>query len=108
MSYGNNNKNHISPAFEADSVLELESVLSESLECSLGLQPGTASDLAAKLVKVMRIRNPGTRLYIAAPSREERYAVIRAELRPGNAADLAAQFNISVSAVYKLANRRAC
>lgn len=97
-----------SPALQADAVMELETILGDSLETSLGLAPSVSHDLATKMVRVMRIKHPGTRVYIAAPSKEERDAAIRADLRPGNAAEVAAKWDLSISAVYKIANKRTC
>lgn len=95
-----------SPALEADAALELEAMLGESLALCLGLPPLPSAELAGKLVCVLRLRHGGGEVYIPAASRAERDAAIRAELRPGNAGELAARHNLSISAVYKIANRR--
>jgi Mor family transcriptional regulator len=91
---------------DADSVIELESIICEGLSLSLGLPVGAAANLATKIVRVLRVRSGGSLVYIPAADKTQRDAAIRAELRPGNAADVAARHHLSVSAVYKIANRR--
>lgn len=95
-----------SPAVEADAALELEAMLGETVALCLGLSMSCAHGIAQKMVKVLRMRHGGSDVYIPARSRRERDASIRAELRTGNAAELAARHGISVSAVYKIAGRR--
>src|SRR5690606_13914654 len=93
-------------AQEADAAVELEAVLSDALAVTLGLPLGCSHGLAQKLIKVLRVRHGGADLYIPSAPRAERNAIIRQELRTGNAGQLAARFGISVSAVYKIAGRR--
>lgn len=97
----------LSPAQEADAALELEAMLVESLQLCAGLPTVAANDLAVKLVKVLRLRHGGLDVYIPAPSKAERDAAIRAELRTGNAADVAQRHGVSIRWVYYLAKRRA-
>lgn len=95
-----------SPAIEADAALELEAILGEAVALCLGLSLTCSHGIARNLVKVLRMRHGASDVYIPAPDRKARDASIRADLRTGNAADLAARHNISVSAVYKIARRR--
>lgn len=95
-----------SPAQTADAILELESMLSEALSVAVGLPVSVSAQVAENMVTLLRLMHPGTRVYIPCPSMEERDAAIRSELRPGNAADVAAKWGLSISAVYKIANRK--
>jgi hypothetical protein len=95
-----------SPAIEADAAVELEAMLGEAVALCLGLPLSCSHGIARNLVKVLRIRHGASEVYIPAPDRKARDASIKAELRTGNAADLAARHNISVSSVYKIARKR--
>lgn len=95
-----------SPAVEADAALELEAILGEAVALCLGLPLTCSHGIARNLVKVLRMRHGASDVYIPAPDRKARDASIKAELRTGNAADIAARHNLSVSTVYKIAARR--
>lgn len=96
----------LSAVREADAVMELEAIICESLQISVGLPTTAANDLAMKMVRVIRLRHGGSGVYIPATNKAERDAAIRAELRPGNAAEVATRHGLSIRAVYKIANRR--
>lgn len=95
-----------SPAVEADAALELEAIVGECLQLCLGLHGPAVLDLANKMVKVLRVRHGGGDVYIPAADKTERNAAIRAALRTGNAAEVAADHDLNPSTVYKIARRR--
>lgn len=95
-----------SPAVEADAALMLETMVAECLQLCLGLTGPATLDLANKMVKVLRVQYGGGDVYIPAPDKTERNAAIRAALRTGNAAEVAAEHDLDVSTVYRIAGRR--
>lgn len=64
-----------------------------------------ATEVATLCVETVRAEYGGERLYVPAPSKLARDEAIRRDLRPGNAEDLAREWNLSVTRVYEIANR---
>ncbi len=95
-----------SPAQDADAAFELEAILAEALHMCCGYDARAAGIKAHELVKVIRQNHPNTKIRIPTPCKQERNKLIRDQLRPGNAAEVAARHGLSVSAVYKIAGGR--
>lgn len=91
-----------SPAQEADAALVLESIMAECLQLSLGLPEPVCQELTSKMVKVLRVRCGGGDLYIPAADKAERNAAIVAQLRAGNVAQVAAEYGLDTSQVYRI------
>lgn len=65
-----------------------------------------ATEIAMLCIDTLRDEHGGERLYVAAPSKHSRNAAVRAELRTGNAEDVAKRHGISVRRVYEIAGSR--
>lgn len=65
-----------------------------------------ATEIAMLCVETVRNEHGGERLYVPALSKLSRDAAIRSELRTGNAAEVAARWNLSERRVYQIARRR--
>jgi len=62
-----------------------------------------ATEWADTLVNALREKHGGEEVYIKAADCSERNAAIRAELRTGNAADVAKRHGLSIQSVYRIA-----
>lgn len=71
-----------------------------------GLNEKDATDWADGIVCALRRDHGGDDVYLKALDTDARDAAIRAELRTGNAAEVAARYGITARRVYQIANQR--
>lgn len=95
-----------SPAQLEDERLRYVYACRDALMTRHGFDEKNATETAIYLVDRMRETAGGDAVYIPCASKAERNARIKRDLRPGNAAEIAARERLSVSAVYKIAGQR--
>lgn len=95
-----------SAAQHEDSALVLHSEFTAIVREEIGMNEGFASQIAAAIVRGMRLRYGTQSLYVPSLGNQDRDAAIRSEFHGTNAGEICRKYRISRSRLYQIVGQQ--